>query len=104
MKKILKILLTISFIIVSIAVIYKLIKDYSFDGLGIFIIAFTFFCMHLFAWIAPKTFFNLCWKTTKIMPDDVNFDYEAGYRKLESSGLGILIVANVLLIIGLLVI
>ena len=102
MKKVLKILLSILFIAGSIFVTLKLIANYSDDGLAFIVLAFTFFFTHLFAWIAPKIFFNLCWKITSILPD--NFDYDTGYKKLEIVGLGILIVANGLLVIGYLMI
>lgn len=102
MKKILKVLLTIIFVIISIFAIDKLIIDYSNDGLIFFVLAVTMFFLHLFAWIWPKIFFNLCWKITAILPD--NFDYETSYRKLEICDVGILIVANVMLVIALLII
>lgn len=102
MKKILKVLLTIIFVIISIFAIDKLIVDCSNDGLIFFVLAVTMFFLHLFAWIWPKIFFNLCWKITAILPD--NFDYETSYRKLEICDVGILIVANVMLVIALLII
>lgn len=102
MKKILKVLLTIIFVIISNFAINRLIVNYSNDGLVFLVLAFTIFCLHLFAWILPKTFFRLCWKIAGILPD--NFDYETSYRKLEICDVGILIVANVMLVIALLII
>lgn len=100
MKKILKVLFTIIFTIISFVVIYRLIYDYSNDGLLFLILAITCFIIFLFSWVAPKTFFNLCWKITKIMPD--NFDYDTSYSKLELLSVGLIIVSNILLSIGLL--
>ena len=57
--------------------------------------------MHLFAWIAPKKFFDLCWKITGILPD--NFDYDTSFGKLELCDIGILIVANILITIGIII-
>ena len=95
MKKILKILLTIIFIVISIFSIIELINNFSDNSLLFLVFAFTLFAMHLFAWIAPKTFFNLCWKITNIMPD--NFDYDTSYSKLEICDIGLLITSILLL-------
>ena len=95
MKKVLKILLTVLFILGSIFAINRLTVNYSNDGLFFIILAITAFLMHLFAWIAPKTFFNLCWKITGALPD--NFDYETSYSKLEIVDIGILIISIVFL-------
>lgn len=95
MRKILKIILTIIFIVISIFAINKLINNFLNDSLLFVVLAFILFSMHLFAWIAPKTFFNLCWKITNIMPD--NFDYDTSYSKLEMCDIGLLI-TSVLLI------
>ena len=77
MKKILKVILTILFVIGSVFAIHKLIANYSSGKLSAIVLAFTVFIMHLFAWIAPKTYFNLCWKITKYLPD--SFDYDTSY-------------------------
>ena len=102
MKKLLKILLTIAFVIGLAFVIYKLIDNFSEDSLLVTILAFVMFCMHLFSWLAPKTFFNLCWRITDHLPD--RYDYDRGYKNLAISGLVILIISNILLLIGILII
>ena len=95
MKKILKILLTIIFIVILIFAITKLINNFLNDSLLFVVLAFTLFAMHLFAWIAPRTFFNLCWKITGILSD--NFDYDTSYSKLELCDIGLLITSILLL-------
>lgn len=95
MKKILKILLTIIFIVISIFATNKLINKFLNDSLLFVVLAFTLFAMHLFAWVAPRTFFNLCWKITGILPD--NFDYDTSYNKLELCDIGLLIISILLL-------
>ena len=95
MKKILKILLTIIFIVISIFAITKLINNFLNDSLLFVVLAFVLFVMHLFAWITPRTFFNLCWKITGILPD--NFDYDTSYSKLELCDIGLLITSILLL-------
>ena len=95
MKKILKILLTIIFIVISIFSINKLINNFLNDSLLFVVFAFTLFAMHLFAWLTPRTFFNLCWKITGILPD--NFDYDTSYRKLELCDIGLLFTSILLL-------
>ena len=95
MKKVLKILLTIIFIVVSIFSIIKLVNDFLDSSLLFVILAFVSFAMHLSVWIAPKTFFNLCWKITNIMPD--NFDYDTSYSKLEICDICLLITSILLL-------
>ena len=102
MKKTVKVILTIFFAIELIFAISKLSVQYANDGLVFLVIAFFMFCLHVFAWIAPKTFFNACWKITGILPD--HFDYETGYKKLEIVGIGLLIAATSLLSIVFLVI
>ena len=100
MKKIIKILLTIIFVVISIFAIDKLINNFLNDSLLFVVLAFVLFAMHLFAWIAPRRFFNLCWKITGILPD--NFDYDTSFSKLEVCDIGILISANLLLLISFL--
>lgn len=95
MKKILKILLTIIFIVISIFATNKLINKFLNDSLLFVVLAFTLFAMHLFVWVAPRTFFNLCWKITGILPD--NFDYDTSYNKLELCDIGLLIISILLL-------
>lgn len=95
MKKIIKILLTIIFVVISIMSINKLINNFLNDSLLFVALAFVLFAIHLFAWIAPKTFFNLCWKITGILPD--NFDYDTSYSKLETVDIGIIITAVIFL-------
>lgn len=95
MKKILKILLTIIFIVISIFAITKLINNFLNDSLLFVVLAFVLFAMHLFVWITPRTFFNLCWKITGILPD--NFDYDTSYSKLELCDIGLLIISILLL-------
>lgn len=101
MKKIIKVVLSILFVIGLIFSIFLLIEDYSNDASFFLILAIFAHIMHLFAWIAPRTFFNLCWKMTKIMPD--NFDYETSYSKLEDVDIGILITSIIILILSFLV-
>lgn len=100
MRKILKIILTIIFIVISIFAIDKLISHLLNDRLLFVVLAFVLFSLHLFAWIAPKTFFDICWKITGILPD--NFDYDTSYNKLELCDIGLLITSIVLLVISFL--
>ena len=60
MKKIIKIVLTLLFISLLVFSINGLIFNFSDEGLAFTILAFVLFVMHLFAWIAPKKFFDLC--------------------------------------------
>lgn len=100
-RKISKFLLILLFIIGSIFAIKKRIINYSNDGLVFIVLAFTMLFFHLFASIAPKTFFNICWKITKFLPD--RFDYDASYRNLEITSMGVLIAADIFLGIGFLI-
>lgn len=100
MKKATKILLTILFVAIAWLSIVKLTSDFSNDRLLFTVLSFVLFAVHLFAWIAPRAFFNLCWKITNIMPD--NFDYDKCYSKLELVDIGILITSISLLGISLL--
>lgn len=99
MKSILKIILTTIFIIGVIFEIYNLVLNYSDDSLFLVILAFVFFSFHLFAWIAPKAFFNLCWKIAG--SNSAGFDYDTSFRKLELVDIGIIITANVFLLISI---
>lgn len=101
MKKVIKIVLTVLFIALLAFSINQLIFSFSDEELAFVILAFVLFVMHLFAWIAPKTFFNLCWKITGILPD--NFDYDTSFSKLELCDIGIIIVANIFVTIGILI-
>lgn len=95
MKKILKILLTIIFIVISNFAINKLINNFLNDRLLFVVLAFTLFTMHLLLWLAPRIFFNLFWKITGILPD--NFDYDTSYKKIELCDIGLLITSILLL-------
>lgn len=97
MRKKLKIILTIIFIIILSFAINKLISNFLIDSLLFVVLAFVLFSMHLFAWIAPKTFFDICWKITRILPD--NFDYDTSYSKLELVDIGVLVTS--ILILGI---
>lgn len=99
MKKMLKIIFTILFIIGAVFEIYRLIFHYSDDVLLLIIFASVFFLFHLFAWIAPKAFFNLCWKIAG--SNSTGFDYETSFRKLELVDIGIIITADFLLLINI---
>lgn len=101
MKKIIKVILSILFVIGLIFSIFLLIEDYSNDASLFLILAIFAYIMHLFAWIAPKTFFNLCWKMSKFCSDV--YDYETSYSKLEDVDIGILITSIIILILSFLV-
>jgi hypothetical protein len=98
MKKIIKIALTLVFVPLLIFSVNQLIFDFSDEALAFVILASALFAMHLFAWIAPRTFFNLCWKITVLLPD--NFDYDTSFSKLELCDIGILISATLFLVIS----
>lgn len=93
-----KIILTILFCVGAAIAVYRLIIHYNDDGLVFIVIAFTFFCAHLFAWIIPKQFFNFCWKMNK--NSNNNYDYETGLSKIGNVGFGILITAIIFLAIS----
>lgn len=95
MKKFLKVALTILFVVASVFAIYRIVVNFSADKMVFIAIALTLFLMHLFAWIAPKTFFNICWKITNFLPDD--WDYDTSYSKLENCDIGILITSIIFL-------
>ena len=101
MKKAIKIILTLSFIPLLAFAIYQLVVNFSDQGLGFIVLAFAFFAMHLFAWIAPKKCFDLCWKMLERFPNGDTYDYDTSFRKLESCDIGILIVANLVVCISL---
>lgn len=101
MKKIIKIVFTLLFISILVFSINSLIFNFSDEELAFTIFAFVLFVMHLFAWIVPKKFFDLCWKITGILPD--NFDYDTSFSKLELCDIGILVVANILVTIGIII-
>lgn len=82
MKKFFKVALTILFAVASVFTIYRIVANFTVEKLIFIVLAFTFFLMHLFAWIAPRTFLNLCWKITAWLPD--NWDYDTAYVNLEN--------------------
>ena len=100
--KILKTIFSIIFAIEAIFVISRFVSNYSNTGVMFISLALVLFLLHLFAWIAPKKLFDLCWKISSIYPDD--FDYDTSYKKIGLIGFWFLIVSIVILMIGLLVI
>ena len=102
MKRILKFLFTLIFVISSFFALNKLTQYFTNDALIFIVLSFTLFAIFLFAWIAPRTFFDVCWRITNIIPD--HFDYESSYRNLEFVSFGLLATAYILLIIVFLII
>ena len=80
MKKAIKVIFTLAFVVLSIFAIRKLIINIYSESFLFVVLAFGSFVMHLFAWIAPKNFFDLCWKLIDHTTD--NFDYDTGYSKV----------------------
>ena len=99
-KNILKIALTMLYIAALAFEIYQLCVNYSDDGLGWLIFSISFFLPHLFIWIAPKTFFNICWKMSKFYPDAS--DYDTSFRNVSNVGIGLLITSIIILCISIL--
>ena len=99
---ILKTIFSITFVIEAVFVINRFVSNYSNEGMLFIGLSLLLFLLHLFAWIAPKTFFNICWKITKFLPD--RFDYDASYRNLEITSMGVLIAADIFLGIGFLIV
>ena len=99
---ILKTIFSITFGIEAVFVINRFVSNYSNDGVMFISLALLLFLLHLFAWVAPKKLFDLCWKASSIYPDD--FDYDTSYKKLGLIGMWLLIVSIVILMMSLLVI
>ena len=95
MKKAIKIIFTLAFVVLSVFAIRKLIINIYSESFIFVVLAFGLFVMHLFAWIAPKKFFDLCWKLIDHTTD--NFDYDTSYSKLEMCDIGLLITSILLL-------
>ena len=106
-KTILKSVLTAVFVPLAIYQIYRLVIDFKTRGADLavegsfgIVFALVFFVFAIFAWIAPKTLFNLCWKMSKFMPE--TYDYETGLTNMSSFSLGCLIFSVIFLGIGFL--
>ena len=56
MRKILKVVLTIIFVVFSIFAVKKLINNFFHDSLLFVVLAFTVFIMHMFAWLHQERF------------------------------------------------
>lgn len=95
MKKAIKIIFTLAFVVLSVFAIRKLIINIYSESFLFVVLAFVLFVMHLFAWIAPKKFFDLCWKLTDYMTD--SFDYDTSYSKLGDIDIGLAITSVVFL-------
>lgn len=96
-----KILFTILFVLGAFFVATNIQLFYTQGPMVCIALALFVFALHLFAWVAPKTCFNLCWKMSALLPD--YFDYDAGYRKLDVCGLGLVITSDLFLTMGLLI-
>ena len=99
-KKILKILLSLLYLIGLTFEIYILCKGFAEESLLCISLSVFSFCVYLFICISPRTLFNRCWKLSKYSTD--NFDYDTSYSKLENVGIGILITSIIFLGIGIL--
>lgn len=93
--KISKIVLTILFLIILFFAIYKLVNHVTFEKIIFIVLAFVTFLFHIFAWLTPRAFYNLLFKFSRHLP--YYCDYDAGYRKLEIRGLGILVFSLIVL-------
>lgn len=100
MKKALRIVFTILFVACLAFEIYALVKSYSDDALFFVILAGAVFLFYLFAWIAPKTLLNICWRLSRFYPDAG--DYDAGLANMGNVSLGLIIIANISVIISIL--
>lgn len=94
-RNVLKILFTLSFITILAFAIKGLVSHFSDLRLFFVIVASILFISHLWSWIAPKSFFNMCWKMTKSLHD--SYDYDTSFSKLPSVGLGMAIASNIIL-------
>ena len=103
-RTLIKIVLTLLFVFLLMLSINQLIINFSDDGFLFVGLGVTSFGMHLFAWIAPRTFFNLCWKIADSLRPEDYFDYDAGFRKLELCDIGLLVVANIFVVLGIVII
>lgn len=99
--RILKILFTILFVLGAFFIATNIQLFYTRDPMVCIALALFVFVLHLFAWVAPKTFFNLCWKMSALLPDYC--DYDSGYRKLDVCGLSFVITSDLFLVMGLLI-
>ena len=99
-KKILKILLSLLYLIGLTFEIYILCKGFVEESLLCICLSVFSFFVYLFICIAPRTCLNLCWKLNKYSTD--NFDYNTSYRNIENVGIGILITSIIFLGIGIL--
>lgn len=102
MKRTITISLTIIFIICSIFAIIWEMNNYSIESSCFVGSSFVFYLLFLIGWIAPKKFFNICWKITDFTMDD-KFDYDGGYKYFKKTRIGFLITAYILLAIGVLI-
>lgn len=100
MKKALKIIFTILFVAGMAFEIYEMTFAYSDDVLIFVVLAVACFLFHLFAWIAPKTLANICWRISRHFP--FAGDYDAGLANMGNLSLGLVVIANIFLIISVL--
>lgn len=104
MKKIIKTIFTIIFIVITVFSIKKLIYNFSEDCLITILFAGFLFAMHMFAWIAPKKFYDLCWKINHLLPndyEDYEYNCERGVKVIEIGDIVILILSIVIMCIPL---
>ncbi len=108
-KTTLRIILTAVFVPLAIWQICLTVLDFKTRGAELalfdaFLMFFSilFFVFSMFSWIAPRAFFNICWKLSGILRE--TYDYDTGLARVDSMSLSFLIVALVGLGIGLLVI
>lgn len=99
MKKILKILLTIVYLVLVFLAVIRLLSFYTNDKLLFIVLSILSFLLHIFVWFAPKTFFNICWKISNYLPD--NYDYETSFSRLEWGEMGLLISSFIFALISL---
>ena len=92
--KILNTILSLIYIILLCFAIKIIIREYSDGKLLLIIISSTIYIFHLFAWLFPKMFFNICWKICNSIND--GFDYETNFSKLKKIDLGMIIFSGIL--------
>ena len=102
MKKTIKILLTVLYVVIASITICKSNYNFLSDRLIFAGFSFPLFCFHLFAWIAPNTCFNLCWKLASVLLEET-YDYETSYGHIENMDIGIAFFANIWLGLSLLI-
>lgn len=99
MKKIMHFLNSILYITVIVFIVRDIFNKYSDIYLIMVSLSILIHVFYIFSYICPKLLFDACWKLTKYLPE--NYDYDTNYANIGKVRIGLMISSYLFLLVSL---